>query len=218
MNVTDSTTKDLLKLIGTVTGFTYNHAVMNEAFYSATIEVSRLSGMKDYIPIIVSERILTDEMKAATKENPVRVCVIGQVRTRNTQNAVGPKLFVFGFINEIELVDDSVADENIVILEGYLCKTPILRETPMGRSITDITLAVNRLHNSAYIPCILWGRNSRFIAKYTAQDRKRFHISGRFQSREYNKKISDSKTELRTVYEISVINAYDTQEGNEMHE
>ena len=55
---------------------------------------------------------------------------------------------------------------NRIILQGYLCKEPIYRETPLGREITDLLLAVNRPYGkSDYIPCICWGRNARYASK-----------------------------------------------------
>ena len=112
-------------------------------------------------------------------------------------------LSVFG--RELEFLDEIDEDEktNQIFLDGYICKEPIYRKTPLGREIADVLLAVNRSYGkSDYIPCICWGRNARFAAGFEVGSH--IQMYGRIQSREYVKKISETETERRVAYEVSV--------------
>ena len=110
------------------------------------------------------------------------------------------------FVREISFIEEEPDDSkaNNILLDGYICKEPIYRKTPMGREIADLLLAVNRPYGkSDYIPCICWERNARYISNFGIIG-EHVQISGRIQSREYKKKISDTEIELRTAYEVSV--------------
>jgi single-stranded DNA-binding protein len=106
------------------------------------------------------------------------------------------------FVRELLDYDYGKNPNNIALL-GYICKPPIYRTTPFNREIADVLIAVNRAYNkSDYIPCIAWGRNARFVKNLTVGEK--IAISGRIQSREYQKKLSETETKLMTAYEVSV--------------
>ena len=184
-----------------VSGFSYSHEIYGEGFYVVDVEVERLSDSKDIIPVMVSERLLD------VNQNFVETYVIisGQFRSYNKHEERKNKLFLSVFVREIEFVDkiDENSNTNQVLLDGYICKEPVYRKTPLGREIADVLLAVNRPYGkSDYIPCICWGRNARYASSFKIGSR--CTISGRIQSREYTKKLSEEQSEKRVAYEISV--------------
>ena len=176
-----------------VDDFTYSHEIFGEAFYMVNIRVERLSDSEDLIPVMVSERLLD-----VTKDyKGLKIEVVGQFRSYNRHEEKKNKLVLSVFAREIDFVDEMPENSktNQIFLDGFICKPPIYRRTPLGREIADILLAVNRPYGkSDYIPCICWGRNARFAG--TFQVGSRCLVWGRIQSREYVKK-------LETVYEES---------------
>ena len=184
-----------------VSNFTFSHEIFGEGFYMVDVEVARLSDSYDIIPIMVSERLLdvnADYMGC-------NLCVTGQFRSYNRHEEKKNKLVLSVFAREIEFIDeiDENAKSNQIFLDGFICKEPIYRKTPLGREIADILLAVNRPYGkSDYIPCISWGRNARFASSFQVGDR--CMVWGRIQSREYMKKISEEEQEKRVAYEVSV--------------
>lgn len=180
----------------------YSHEIYGEKFYIFNLEVVRLSATVDIIPITVSERLLTSinlNLGASLK-------VEGQFRSYNNYENERNRLILTVFAKEIVEVDpeeskDQVSNE--VQLLGYICKKPIYRQTPFGREIADILLAVNRAYNkSDYIPCIAWGRNARFCENMEVGTEVK--ITGRVQSRMYEKKHEDGSVEERVAYEVSI--------------
>lgn len=192
----------------------YSHEVFGEGYYIFMIKCSRTSGNEDVLPVMISDR-LTDikEIKVGQA-----VAVLGQIRSFNkhTDN-MKSKLILTVFAREFEVLTHSEElpfedNTNIVVLSAYICKPPIYRCTPKGREIADILVAVNRPYGkSDYIPCIAWGRNARFAGGLEAGEH--IQIQGRFQSREYAKKISDNEVETRTAYEVSVSKIDYAEEG-----
>ena len=165
------------------------------------ISVDRLSDSTDIIPVMVSERLLdvSDDYKG------MKISITGQFRSYNRHEEKKNKLVLSVFAREIEFVDDieESAKTNQIFLDGYICKAPIYRKTPLGREIADLLLAVNRPYGkSDYIPCICWGRNARFASNFVVGSR--CAIWGRIQSREYMKKLSEEQLERRIAYEVSV--------------
>ena len=125
------------------------------------------------------------------------------------------RLVLSVFAREIEFVDEigESAKTNQIFLDGYICKSPIYRKTPLGREIADLLLAVNRPYGkSDYIPCICWGRNARFACNFEVGSR--CAIWGRIQSREYMKKLSEEQLERRVAYEVSVSKLEMVEEDN----
>lgn len=185
-----------------VSDFEFNHEVYGERFYTAMLSSERTSGRKDIIPVMVSERIVDVEVDWIG----VNVDISGQFRSYNKHEENKKHLilsvFATGFGVHIEEFDGDFESKNQIFLEGYICKPPIYRKTPLGREIADILLAVNRLYGkSDYIPCIAWGRNAVYASNLEVGTR--LQIYGRIQSREYQKQISDDEFEKRMAYEVS---------------
>ena len=179
----------------------YSHEIYGEKFYVFNLEVVRLSSTVDIIPITISERLLTGmDLKIGKK-----VSVEGQFRSYNNYENERNRLILTVFAKEIVEVSDEEKDDitNEVTLVGYVCKKPVYRQTPFGREIADVLLAVNRAYNkSDYIPCIAWGRNARFCQNIEVGTEVK--IIGRVQSRTYEKKFEDGTVETRVAYEVSV--------------
>lgn len=178
---------------------TFNHEVFGEKFYSSSISIKRDSGKFDSVPILISDRLIDfDYLKIGT-----HVSISGQFRSFNCHNENKHTLILSVFVNEIQIDEDEFLDSNIIELTGYLCKNPVYRQTPLGREIADILVAVNRSYGkSDYIPCIAWGRNARYASGLDIG--MHIKVFGRIQSREYQKCISDTETETKTAYEVSV--------------
>ena len=184
-----------------VSEFEFSHEVYGEGFYLVDISVSRLSDSVDYIPLMVSER-LVDVTQSYIGET---ISVSGQFRSYNRHEEKKNRLIVSVFVRELEFVDEIEDDikSNQIYLDGYICKEPIYRKTPLGREIADLLVAVNRSYGkSDYIPCICWGRNARYASSFEVGSH--VEVYGRIQSREYIKKIGEEQTEKRVAYEVSV--------------
>ncbi len=178
-----------------------NHEIYDEKFYTLNLKTERLSGSYDFIVLTVSEKLISD-INILLPGKTIRV--FGQFRSYNNFSGIGNKLILTLFVKELEFIEtEEYRPVNFILLEGYLCKPPVYRATPFGREITDILLAVNRIHNkSDYIPLITWGRNAKFASNLQVGDK--IKITGRIQSREYQKKLADDEVITKTAYEISV--------------
>ena len=186
----------------------FSHEVYGEGFYEMSVLVKRLSGQGDVLPVTVSERLITD----GSLKMGVTINALGQFRSYNKLVDGKSKLMLTVFVRE--LLDEAPVNPNSIVLTGYICKPPIYRTTPFNREIADILIAVNRSYNkSDYIPCIAWGRNARF-AKNLAVGEK-IAISGRIQSREYQKRLTDDDIKTLTAYEVSIskLAAYENAEN-----
>lgn len=184
-----------------VSDFTFSHEIFGEGFYMVDVRVERLSESVDVIPVMVSERLIdvTEDLKG------YYVAVNGQFRSYNRHEERKNKLVLSVFAREIEFVDEieESSKTNQIFLDGYICKEPIYRKTPLGREIADLLLAVNRPYGkSDYIPCICWGRNARYASGFMVGER--CGVWGRIQSREYVKKLDEENIEKRVAYEVSV--------------
>lgn len=188
-----------LQLSGTIVSKPqFTHEVMGESFYDSVLSVPRLSGQKDDIPITVSDRLLT-QYDFCEGSN---ISIVGQFRSYNKLDNNKSRLLLTAFVREI-LPEDQVENPNSIELIGYICKSPIYRTTPFKREICDVLIAVNRAYNkSDYIPCIMWGRNARYVQNLAVGEK--LCISGRVQSRTYIKNISEDQSEERVAYEVSV--------------
>lgn len=178
----------------------FSHKTYGEIFYTFVLGIERRSGYIDEINIMVSERLIF--------ENPPRlndfVEIKGQVRTYNELTEGRNKLNVVVFAKEIFLSENFGYNENYVYLEGFLCKEPLKRTSPLGRDICDLMLAVNRMYNkSDYIPCIAWGRNAGYAESLGVGTK--LSVEGRIQSREYRKKLEDGSSEMRKAFEVSIV-------------
>lgn len=194
---------NIVKLGGVVASeFEDSHEIYGEKFYLFYIEIDRLSGMKDKLPVIISERLV--DIKNIRQG--MIIYIEGQYRSYNQVMENGrSKLILSVFVKDIETenLDENIKTVNELSLIGCICKPPIYRRTPLGRDIADILLAVNRAYNkSDYIPCILWGRNAKFCQSLGIGTNVK--LVGRIQAREYEKKFEDGTSEKRVAYEVSV--------------
>ena len=197
-----------LVLVGKITDEKkFSHEIYGEKFYSFNLSVPRLSGNADIIPVTISERLFKEDELVVDK----KVRVKGQFRSYNSYEKEKNRLILTVFAKDIEFLENQEDEvtaskeflSNEVVLVGYICKPPIYRQTPFGREIADILLAVNRAYNkSDYIPCIAWGRNARFCSKMDVGTEVR--LIGRVQSRNYEKKHEDGTVEPRIAYEVSI--------------
>ena len=203
MNTNYSENNHLILIGKVVSDMSYSHEIYGEKFYLFNLEVVRLSSTVDIIPITISERLITDMDLDIGK----RIKVEGQFRSYNNYENEKNRLVLTVFAKEVSEYQESDDEEeeisNEVTLIGYICKKPIYRQTPFGREIADILLAVNRAYNkSDYIPSIAWGRNARFCQNMEVGTEVK--ITGRVQSRTYEKKFPDGTSETRVAYEVSI--------------
>ncbi len=200
-----------LCLVGKVTSEKrFSHEIYGESFYIFDMEVPRLSDTADIIPITISERLINEEKMQIGK----RIIVKGQFRSYNSYENEKNRLILTVFAKDVifeEEIENSIQNDetikenvsNEVVLCGYICKKPIYRQTPFGREIADLLLAVNRAYNkSDYIPSIAWGRTARFCQNLPTGTEVK--VVGRVQSRKYEKKHEDGTVEERVAYEVSI--------------
>ena len=200
--INDTCGRNQATISGKITGdLKFSHEVYGEGFYYFLLSVKRLSDAYDLIPVMVSERLLD---KNEYREGRY-VRVEGQFRSYNAAGNTGIHLQLMVFAREAVFVEEEdipQGDLNTVVLDGFICKPPVYRTTPFNREIGDILLAVNRAYNkSDYIPCILWGRNARFCSKLKVGDN--VIVTGRVQSRTYQKKTATGDTVEKVAYELS---------------
>ena len=212
-----------LTLVGKVTGEKkFSHEIYGERFFTFNLSIPRLSGNADIIPVTTSERLINDEMLTEGK----KLLIKGQFRSYNSYENEKNKLVLTVFAKDVQEVEENETSEeneivkkemttNEVVLIGYVCKKPIYRQTPFGREIADLLLAVNRAYNkSDYIPTIAWGRNARFCQNLEVGTQVK--IVGRVQSRMYEKKYEDGTVEQKIAYEVSICSLeLIEQNGNE---
>ncbi len=187
----------------------FSHEVYGEGFYEFFVKVMRLSGQADILPVTISERLIQgNDFKIGST-----ICALGQFRSYNKLEGGRSRLMLTVFVRE--LVETApTKNPNSIVLSGYICKPPVYRTTPFNREIADLLIAVNRAYNkSDYIPCIAWGRNARFVQNLKVGDK--VALSGRIQSREYQKRLSETEAVTMTAYEVSVskLAAFDDGDG-----
>jgi len=211
-----------LVLVGKVTSEKrFSHETYGEKFYIFDMEVARLSDTTDIIPVTASERIINDELLTIGN----KLVIKGQFRSYNSYINEKSKLVLTVFAKDVlteselseEELEETKRTSNEVVLVGYICKQPIYRQTPFGREIADVLLAVNRAYNkSDYIPTIAWGRNARFCQNLPIGTEVK--IVGRVQSRNYEKKYEDGTVESRVAYEVSIASLQVANEENNTEE
>ena len=183
------------------TGFTFSHQVFGEGFYTMELLVRRLSDSEDRIPVMVSERLIDITQDYVGEYIEIH----GQFRSYNRHEERKNRLVLSVFAREVKFIEEmeESSKTNQIYLDGYICKEPVYRKTPLGREIADLLLAVNRPYGkSDYIPCICWGRNARYAEHFKVGER--CAIWGRIQSREYMKKLDEENVEKRVAFEVSV--------------
>ena len=188
-------------LIGTIlTKFTFDHEAAGEKFYKFFLSVDRVSENSDLIPVLVSERAY--DVADGTDFIGLRVKVEGSYRSYNLHENEKSRLILKVYADQVETAEHE-EDHNEIVLEGFLCKQPIYRKTPLGREIADCLLAVNRPYGkSDYIPFLAWGRNANYLSSFEAGTK--VCLEGRIQSRTYQKKLSETEFEERVAYEVSM--------------
>ncbi len=194
-----------VQLVGNVLSeLEFSHKTYGEVFYILLLGILRKSGYEDNIRLMVSERLIWN----MELEPGCTVEVSGQIRTYNQEYEGRNKLNVVVFARDLQILDGPVPHENFVSLEGFVCKEPIRRTSPLGREICDIMLAVNRMYNkSDYIPCIAWGRNAAYGGELAVGSKLR--IEGRIQSREYKKRDDEGNVSIKTAFEVSIVKIED---------
>ena len=181
-----------------------SHENHGQRFYKFPLRVDRLSGQADRPIIVVSEAQL--ERLGIEEDTPLRI--VGQLRSFNNKSGQGSRLVITVLAQEIERGDGSFF--NRIALSGVICKQPYLRRTPLGRSICDVILAVNRHYGRAdYLPCIAWGQVAATVAGMAVGDR--LALEGRVQSRNYTK-LLDSGAVERVAYEVSIMQLVEESE------
>lgn len=179
----------------------FSHEFYGEGFYEFQVEIPRISGVYDTIPVIISERIFNTNKDYYG----MVVSVFGEYRSFNKRIGDRTALMLSLFANEIEFEEYPIetCDNNSVELIGYICKKANYRRTPKGRDIADVLIAVNRGNGkSDYIPCIFWGRNAIYVSRLDVGTK--IGLSGRIQSRPYTKVMPDGKVLEKVAYEVSV--------------
>ena len=169
--------------------------MFGEGFYILEVAVNRLSDQADIIPLMISERLI--DVKQDYRGQTIEA--IGQFRSYNRHEGTKNRLVLSIFVREYSFMEEftDYTKTNQIFLDGFICKEPIYRKTPLGREIADLLVAVNRPYGkSDYIPCIAWGRNARYASQFEVGSRLR--IWGRVQSREYTKKISETESEKKS--------------------
>ena len=183
-------------------GFNFSHEIFGEKFYIVNLKIQRASGTDDIVPVTVSDRLID----VSDDYTGLFVSVTGQFRSYNKKDGERRKLLLSVFAREFEFAgdDEQFSYCNEIFIDGFICKDPVFRETPNGREIADLLIAVNRPYGkSDYIPCICWGRNAHYAGKLKTG--QRCCITGRIQSRQYLKRIDDNNSEERTAYEVSAL-------------
>lgn len=188
-----------VNIIGTIASeFKKSHSVMNEDFYIFQIHTKRLSETLDTIPVIISERLIDINQKWIGKQ----IDLSGNFRSYNKYELEKSRVILYVMAKNLK--ETNFLDNNKIFLDGYICKQPIYRKTPLGREITDFILAVNYSHRkSSYIPCVAWGKNARLVSGFSVGTR--LQINGRIQSREYSKRMERGGVQIRVAYEVSVL-------------
>lgn len=190
-----------VELVGEiVSDFRFSHEVYGERFYLVDVAVKRTSETIDYLPLLISEYLIDVNKNHIGKI----IHVTGQFRSYNRHEELKNRLVLSVFVLEIEFIEEETEEmkSNQIILDGYICKDPIYRKTPLGREIADLLVAVNRSYSkSDYIPCICWSRNARHASGLPLGTHLK--ITGRVQSRDYIKRHSNGEEEERRAYEVS---------------
>lgn len=185
------------RICGVVVGKSCDYESFGETIYRVSVEVERQSGAKDIVWLEIPERISEDIKRLNTGDT---ILANGHLRSYIRMYASGGRHEVSVFVTDYYIVTEG--NENDVSINGYICRQPIYRMTPLGREIGEAMVAVNRKYGKAdYIPCLFWGRNARFVSNLAVGDM--LEVKGRLQSRIYVKNIGDGKLEQRTVYELS---------------
>ena len=95
--------------------------------------VPRLSEVSDVLPVTISERLMVD----INIEKGTQMAIDGQLRSYNKYIDGSNKLILTVFARNISLPNEDYKNPNQIFLDGYICKKPVYRTTPLGE-ITDM--------------------------------------------------------------------------------
>ncbi|MCH3987091.1 MAG: single-stranded DNA-binding protein [Lachnospiraceae bacterium] len=180
----------------------FSHSVGRRSFYKTMLDVKRLSGTVDTLPLTLPE----GSLEISRLQEGERVSLRGQMRSYNHHEGERNHLILSVYVEEIRQVSEQVPDSNELTLRGYICKPPVLRKTPLGRKACDLLVAVGRNYGrSDYLPVIAWGRTAEKAAAFPVG--MQIEGTGRMQSRAYTKRFADGRCEERTAYEVSLMRA-----------
>ena len=200
--MTTQTRNDVLLEGAALTAPVLSHENHGQRFYRFPLEVPRLSGQADVLPVLLPEPALLP-IEAGSF-----VRIRGQLRSFNNRSGIGSRLVLTVHALEAEAGDGT--PQNHILLSGALCKPPVFRRTPLGRSICDLMLAVPRRYGRAdYLPAIAWGQLAARCGAMQVGDR--LTLEGRVQSRAYQK-VTESGTQTRVAYEVSIMRLLDTED------
>lgn len=186
----------------------YSHQRNGIKFYRTRVIAERVSGIEDYVPVMIPDRVLRQISVPNDKLKGKWVKIAGEFSSCNKIGEDGRRqLDLFLLVRYIEFCDEpgEYININLVELTGYICKPTVLRKTPLGTSITDIHIAINKsCAKSNYIPCITWNAVAEIASLLKVGER--IKIRGRIQSRPYFKRVSPNSEEgiWKTAYEVSV--------------
>ena len=173
-----------------------SHENHGTVFYRFLLQVPRLSGAADTLPVLVSQA-LRDSVAAGET-----LRISGQLRSFNNRSGVGSRLVLTVYAKELLPAAGTACNQ--ILLHGTVCKPPIFRRTPLGRSICDLMLAVSRRYGRAdYLPVITWGQVA--LRASLLEVGESLALEGRVQSRIYHKVTDDGTTQERTAYEVSAM-------------
>jgi len=176
----------------------FSHEIFNEGFYEFNLKVMRLSDSFDIIPVTISEKLMFDN----NIKKGAKISAEGQFRSFNKLEEGKSRLMLTMFVRDLKEYKEDT-NPNKIEMVGYVCKEPVFRTTPFKREICDVLLAVNRNYNkSDYLPCIAWGRNARFVKNLQVGDK--VTVSGRIQSRDYQKHLETGEVKNHTAYGVSL--------------
>lgn len=184
-----------------VQGPDFSHQLYSDSFYRILVEVPRLSGVMDCLPVTLGPRMMARHQWKVG----MLVDIAGQIRSYNRMEGSHNRLVLTVYAHRMEelSIPGSLGGVNDVTLAGTLCRPPAYRTTPLMRRISDLLIAVNRpYHKSDYIPAIAWGERAQATCRLRVGER--VVLTGRMQSREYIKRIPGEPDQVRTAYEVSV--------------
>lgn len=204
-----------VEIRGELAELNFSHTVKEKEFYRGIVLVPRENGKADEVPVCISEKLKCNCEIGET------YLVKGSFRSRNAVDASGKtKLDLFVFVDEIHRISTTPGlgesnPINLITMDGFVCKEPVYRKTPLGKEITDIILAVNRgNYKSSYIPCVCWSDTARFV-RDCANVGTEVIVNGRIQSRVYEKKNEDGTVVEKTAYEVSISSLAIVEESEE---
>jgi hypothetical protein len=188
-----------VKLKGILRDIEHSHSIGDIEYDKADLIVQRENGIDD----IISLRF---KKFSNTYRDGDTVSLVGNVRSYSKQLNDGKNkvdIYVFTYFDSPE--EDDIT--NSVIVDGRICKIEDVRILPNGKKNIHFIVANNLVTSggkklNSYLPCIAWGKTAQEISNMRVNDF--IQISGKLQSREYKKYISEDDFEIRIAHEVYV--------------